>query len=268
MVRDYLPLAIDYESLRHPAHLVSLADLVFGVEQYREMEPVLRHIRRHFRAASRVLARRQHHEVLVALEVVVQHLHRGHFFPARSAPRRPYVQKYDFAAQRFERDSMAVQRLQLEIGRSTAGRHRRRGLLCRFRLIRGDADACAAMPAERDQRNPRHHHDSGDQVEDFVLDLHRSQDRAALIAGRRFFSPGCWPLFAKSFSLVTINATPPTIIIAIAISCASLRPSKTRGLIRTNSTRKRAPPASTRYQYISRPAGWYVLRIDHNIANT
>src|SRR5208283_1416644 len=111
------------------------------------------------------------------------------------------------------------------------------------------------MPAERDERKAGHHDDGGDEVEDFVLDLHRAQARAAFIAGRRFFSPGRWPLSAWFFSLVRINATPPPIIIAIAISCASLRPWKTRGLIRTNSTRKRAAPASTRYQYISQPAG-------------
>src|ERR1019366_2815964 len=156
MMRDYLALAIDYESLGHPAHVVSLADLVFGVEQYCEMVPVLLDIGRHHRAATGVLAGRQHHEVPVALEV----------------------------------------------GRSAAGRHRRRGLLADSRLVHGKTRP--AMPAERDERNAGHHHDGGGEVEDFVLDLHRSQARAASIAGRRLFSPGCWPLSAWSFSLVRI----------------------------------------------------------------
>src|SRR5208282_1292974 len=70
MVRDYLPLAIDYKRLGHPTDGVGVHDLVLGIEQYRELVPVLGDVWRYHLAALDVLADREHHEVFVGLEVV------------------------------------------------------------------------------------------------------------------------------------------------------------------------------------------------------
>jgi len=85
MVRDNLPLAIDNKRLRHAADVVSLADFVLGIEQNCEVIPVFRDVRCDGGAALGILADREHHEILVALEIVVQRLHRRHFLAASAA---------------------------------------------------------------------------------------------------------------------------------------------------------------------------------------
>src|ERR1700730_10015195 len=123
MVRDNLPLPIDYKRLRHAAHVVSLADFVLRIEQNREVIPVLGDVRRNCGAALGILADREHYEILVALEIVVQRLHRRHFLATRLAPGRPHVEKNNFAAQRFERNRRPVELLELEIRRLTSSRY-------------------------------------------------------------------------------------------------------------------------------------------------
>src|SRR3984957_20427966 len=129
MMRDNSPVAIDYESLRHPAHTVGFADLVFRVEQNLEMIAVLFHVRHHRRFPLGVLTDREHDEILVALELVVQRLHRGHFFATWPAPGRPYIQKNHLTLERGERDGFAGEGIfELEVAGDIAGRHRGRGI--------------------------------------------------------------------------------------------------------------------------------------------
>src|SRR5262249_24327604 len=59
------------------------------------------------------------------------------------------------------------------------------------------------------------------------------------------------------------HAMAPAAIISSDIIWASLKPHNTRGLIRTNSTIKRAAPAKIRYKENSSPLSVTLLRINH-----
>src|ERR1700674_3047900 len=63
-------MAVDDESLRHTAYVVSLAYRVVRVQQHPEMIAVLVDPGFDYRPAIAVLAHRQHHEVLIRLELV------------------------------------------------------------------------------------------------------------------------------------------------------------------------------------------------------
>src|SRR5258708_26736590 len=115
MMGDNLSLAVNYERFGHAAHVVTLADLVLGIEQNCEVIAVLGDVRRDRRAALDVLAYSQHHEVLVALEVVVQGLHRGHFLAAWLAPGRADLQTNAFAAHRFYHNCRPIDSPELAI---------------------------------------------------------------------------------------------------------------------------------------------------------
>src|SRR5579885_1529827 len=114
-------LTVNNEGFRHATHIVSLADLVLRIQQYLEVVTIFLDIGRDHHPALGILADRQHHEVLVVAELVVQGLHRGHFLAARPAPGRPDVEKNYLASQFVERHGASVESFELEVGGLTAG---------------------------------------------------------------------------------------------------------------------------------------------------
>src|SRR5215813_6921318 len=101
-------------------------------------------------------------------------------------------------------------------------------------LLVGVGSAPIVAQLAGDQEYDPHQRDyGGGRIGQFVTCSHDPQACIACLAA----TPSC-------LAPARNHATEPKTIMAIAINWASLRPMNTRGLIRTNSTMKRATPAS------------------------
>ena len=87
---------IHNKALGHTRRAVETLHEIFRIEQRRETEAATLHKRRHYLRPQRIEAHREDFEPS-PVQTLVELLDGGHFLNAWRAPRRPDVDKHDFA---------------------------------------------------------------------------------------------------------------------------------------------------------------------------